>query len=260
MIGISEIATYIPPGRESNLDKLEKFGITAAFIDEKVANINRAAFHRSAFVLNAATHLIFVDLAAQLLLSVWELKAVLVALNLLLALIAAAALALLSGCTLMPDYERPPLPVADHYPEAAPAAASGVATRPIADLDAYKEKLQQFVYRSAFVMKPVLLHAGNPGPMTGSGNWTYLIGRHQPVLIDGSIQRMEIDGYHVANPLGFKGQQITIKMFISYLTEEQKQYWDGVLKILKLNNKGFIASYMCVSNLKAMGGSQSFND
>ena len=44
-----------------------------------------------------------------------------------LPLIAAAALALLSGCTLMPDYERPPLPVADHYPEAAPAAASGVA-------------------------------------------------------------------------------------------------------------------------------------
>ncbi len=36
-------------------------------------------------------------------------------------------------------------------------------------------------------MKPVLLHAGNPGPMTGSGNWTYLIGRHQPVLIDAGV-------------------------------------------------------------------------
>jgi malate dehydrogenase (oxaloacetate-decarboxylating)(NADP+) len=32
---------------------------------------------------------------------------------------------------------------------------SGVATRTIADLDAYRERLQQFVYRSAFVMKPV---------------------------------------------------------------------------------------------------------
>ena len=44
--------------------------------------------------------------------------------------------------------------------EIAPAVAkaamdSGVATRPIADLVAYKEHLQQFVYRSAFVMKPV---------------------------------------------------------------------------------------------------------
>ncbi len=44
--------------------------------------------------------------------------------------------------------------------EIAPAVAkaamdSGVATRPIADLEVYKERLQQFVYRSAFVMKPV---------------------------------------------------------------------------------------------------------
>ncbi len=36
MIGISEIATYIPAGRESNLDKLSKFGITKDFIDEKI--------------------------------------------------------------------------------------------------------------------------------------------------------------------------------------------------------------------------------
>jgi malate dehydrogenase (oxaloacetate-decarboxylating)(NADP+) len=44
--------------------------------------------------------------------------------------------------------------------EIAPAVAkaamdSGVATRPITDFDAYKERLSQFVYRSAFVMKPV---------------------------------------------------------------------------------------------------------
>jgi len=35
------------------------------------------------------------------------------------------------------------------------AMDSGVASRPIADIDVYKEKLQQLVYRSAFVMKPV---------------------------------------------------------------------------------------------------------
>jgi malate dehydrogenase (oxaloacetate-decarboxylating)(NADP+) len=42
----------------------------------------------------------------------------------------------------------------------APAVAraamdSGVATRPIADLDAYREQLTNFVYHSGFVMKPV---------------------------------------------------------------------------------------------------------
>ena len=44
--------------------------------------------------------------------------------------------------------------------EIAPAVAkaameSGVASRPIANFEAYKERLQQYVYRSAFVMKPV---------------------------------------------------------------------------------------------------------
>ncbi|HBK57733.1 MAG TPA: NADP-dependent malic enzyme, partial [Xanthomonadales bacterium] len=42
----------------------------------------------------------------------------------------------------------------------APAVAraameSGIATRPIADLDAYREKLSQFVYRTGLLMKPV---------------------------------------------------------------------------------------------------------
>jgi malate dehydrogenase (oxaloacetate-decarboxylating)(NADP+) len=44
--------------------------------------------------------------------------------------------------------------------EIAPAVAkaamdSGVATRPMADLEAYRQRLNQFVYRSAFVMKPI---------------------------------------------------------------------------------------------------------
>ncbi|MGH8620591.1 MAG: NADP-dependent malic enzyme [Burkholderiales bacterium] len=35
------------------------------------------------------------------------------------------------------------------------AMASGVATRPIADFDAYSERLNQFVYQSGLIMKPV---------------------------------------------------------------------------------------------------------
>ena len=41
-------------------------------------------------------------------------------------------------------------------PAVAKAAMdSGVATRPIADFDAYRERLSQFVYRSGLIMKPV---------------------------------------------------------------------------------------------------------
>jgi malate dehydrogenase (oxaloacetate-decarboxylating)(NADP+) len=39
------------------------------------------------------------------------------------------------------------------------AMASGVATRPIADLAAYREKLSQFVFRTGLVMKPVFERA-----------------------------------------------------------------------------------------------------
>ncbi|MEM9755063.1 MAG: phosphate acyltransferase, partial [Pseudomonadota bacterium] len=38
---------------------------------------------------------------------------------------------------------------------AGAAMASGVATRPLADLDAYREKLDQSVFRSALIMRPV---------------------------------------------------------------------------------------------------------
>jgi malate dehydrogenase (oxaloacetate-decarboxylating)(NADP+) len=39
------------------------------------------------------------------------------------------------------------------------AMASGVATRPIGDIDAYRERLNQFVYQSGLVMKPVFARA-----------------------------------------------------------------------------------------------------
>ncbi len=36
-------------------------------------------------------------------------------------------------------------------------------------------------------MKVVSLHAANPGPMTGSGNWTYLVPGDHPLLVDAGV-------------------------------------------------------------------------
>lgn len=36
-------------------------------------------------------------------------------------------------------------------------------------------------------MTPIALHASNPGPYTGAGNWTYLIDGDVPVLIDAGV-------------------------------------------------------------------------
>jgi malate dehydrogenase (oxaloacetate-decarboxylating)(NADP+) len=59
-----------------------------------------------------------------------------------------------------PEYLIPrafdPRLIAKIAPAVAEAAmASGVATRPIADLEAYRDRLNQFVYQSGLIMKPV---------------------------------------------------------------------------------------------------------
>jgi malate dehydrogenase (oxaloacetate-decarboxylating)(NADP+) len=59
-----------------------------------------------------------------------------------------------------PEYLIPrpfdPRLIAKIAPEVAKAAMeSGVATRPITDFDAYRDRLNEFVYHSGFVMKPV---------------------------------------------------------------------------------------------------------
>lgn len=52
-------------------------------------------------------------------------------------------------------------------------------------------------------MKPVFVHAANPGPMTGEGNWTYLIGAEAPVLIDAGVgHASHLDAVAAAAPRG----------------------------------------------------------
>ncbi|MFN7085844.1 MAG: NADP-dependent malic enzyme [Burkholderiales bacterium] len=63
-----------------------------------------------------------------------------------------------------PEYLIPkpfdPRLIAKVAPAVAQAAmASGVATRPITDFDAYRERLDQFVYHSGLIMKPVFAAA-----------------------------------------------------------------------------------------------------
>ena len=67
-----------------------------------------------------------------------------------------------------PDYIIPkpfdPRLLAAIAPKVAEAAAaSGVASRPIADMDAYREKLGQMIYHTGFFMKPVFAQARAKG-------------------------------------------------------------------------------------------------
>lgn len=52
-------------------------------------------------------------------------------------------------------------------------------------------------------MKVIPIHAGNPGPMTGSGNWTYLFAGESPVLFDAGVGlQAHIDAVAAIAPAG----------------------------------------------------------
>ena len=52
-------------------------------------------------------------------------------------------------------------------------------------------------------MKSIALHAGNPGPMTGRGNWTYLVAGRAPVLIDAGVgHAAHLDAVFAQTPSG----------------------------------------------------------
>ncbi|MFY0611790.1 MAG: NADP-dependent malic enzyme [Hyphomicrobiaceae bacterium] len=79
--------------------------------------------------------------------------------------------------------------------EIAPAVAraameTGVATRPIEDLDAYREKLSSFVYQSGFVMKPVFdqarrAHSDRPRRLVfAEGAHPYVLQAAQQVIAE----------------------------------------------------------------------------
>jgi malate dehydrogenase (oxaloacetate-decarboxylating)(NADP+) len=62
------------------------------------------------------------------------------------------------------------------------AMASGVASRPIADMSAYRDQLQQFVYRSGTFMKPIFSIAKNAVATGGKARLVFAEGEEERVL------------------------------------------------------------------------------
>jgi len=62
------------------------------------------------------------------------------------------------------------------------AMASGVATRPIADMDAYRDQLQQFVYHSGTFMKPIFTTAKSAVASGGKSRIVFAEGEEERVL------------------------------------------------------------------------------
>src|SRR5690606_16874612 len=70
------------------------------------------------------------------------------------------------------------------------AMASGVATRPIEDFDAYRERLNQFVFRSGLTMKPIFDRArGEPMRVAFGDGEAERVLRAVEVLLDEGLAR-----------------------------------------------------------------------
>ncbi len=95
-----------------------------------------------------------------------------------------------------PDYLIPrpfdPRLIAQVAPAVAQAAMdSGVATRPIADMDAYRDSLQQFVYHSGMIMKPLFASAkqGQPRRIVYAEGEDERVLRATQVVVDEKLAR-----------------------------------------------------------------------
>jgi malate dehydrogenase (oxaloacetate-decarboxylating)(NADP+) len=94
-----------------------------------------------------------------------------------------------------PDYIIPkpfdPRLLVQVAPAVAQAAMdSGIATRPIADMDAYREKLEQFVYRTGLLMKPVFDAArANPKRVAYADGEEPIVLRAVRSVIDNGLAR-----------------------------------------------------------------------
>jgi malate dehydrogenase (oxaloacetate-decarboxylating)(NADP+) len=99
-----------------------------------------------------------------------------------------------------PEYLIPrpfdPRLIARVAPAVARAAMeSGVATRPIADLEAYRQRLNEFVYQSGLIMKPVFTAAkGSPQRVVYAEGEDERVLRAVQVVVDESMVRPTLIG------------------------------------------------------------------
>jgi malate dehydrogenase (oxaloacetate-decarboxylating)(NADP+) len=132
----------------------------------------------------------------------------------------------------------------------APAVAqaamdSGVATRPIADLDAYRQRLQQFVYHSGTLMQPIFAAARRIAPQRS--RIVYAEGEDERVLravqiaVDEKLSVPILVGRSAVIERGIKryGLRIRIGEQVTLVNPEHderyREYWQAYQRIMSRN-------------------------
>jgi len=133
------------------------------------------------------------------------------------------------------------------------AMASGVATRPIADMNAYRDQLQQFVYHSGTFMKPIFATAKNAVASGGKCRIVFAEGEEERVLravqvvIDEKIAKPVLIGRPavVAKRLERFGLRMRPEVDFSLINPEldrrYRDYWETYHRLAA--RKGVTAQY-----------------
>jgi len=177
--------------------------------------------------------------------------------------IVAAAYGGIENLSFGPEYLIPkpfdPRLIVKIAPAVAQAAMdSGVATRPIADLEAYRQRLQQFVYHSGTLMQPIFAAARRIAPQRS--RIVYAEGEDERVLravqiaVDEKLSVPILVGRPAVIERGIKryGLRIRIGEHVTLVNPEHderyREYWQAYHRIMSRN--GVTAQYAKLEMLR----------
>jgi malate dehydrogenase (oxaloacetate-decarboxylating)(NADP+) len=148
-----------------------------------------------------------------------------------------------------PDYIIPkpfdPRLIAAIAPAVAKAAeASGVATRPIADMDAYRDKLGEMIYHTGFFMKPVFAKAkAAPKRVAFADGGDARVLRAVQTVVDEGIAKPVLIGRAADVEKAIRESGLRLKHGVDYTLVEAEG--DTTLQGARLLNAGEVDSLIC---------------
>ena len=125
---------------------------------------------------------------------------------------------------------------------AAAAAADGVATRSIADLDAYRQSLERFVYQTGMFMRPVFTAAkARPARVIYAEGEDERVLRAVQVALDEGLCRPTLIGRPavIASRIQRAGLRLKLGQDVAVIDPEDdprfRQYWEAYFGVMKRN-------------------------
>jgi len=124
------------------------------------------------------------------------------------------------------------------------AAESGVATRPIEDMDAYRDKLGQMIYHTGFFMKPVFAKAkANPRRVVYAEGSDQRVLRAVQTVVDEGIAKPVLIGAAADVEQAIKQSGLRLKRDVDFTLVEAEG--DTTLKATRLLKDGTVDAMIC---------------